>query len=281
MKICYVDESGDDGNLTTPTVNVQPLLVISGLIVDYQNLHRLTLDFLALKTNFFPGVAQHRLHLDRILHEIKGSELRKKAASNRKRERRHAIGVLDDAIDLLERCGVRLIGRAWVKGIGEQFNGRSVYTSSVQSLFNYFQIYLEQENDLGIFIADSRTATDNTRVSHSIFTQKFKQSGDDYNRILDLPTFAHSDNHAGLQLSDWVCSGIITPMVIETYCNGHVNNLHVRPRYADLKARYQERIKPLLFRYQEVNGRWRGGITVSDAIAQRPSSLLFGRSGHN
>ena len=75
MKICYVDESGDGSTLTTSTAVVQPTLVISGLIIDYQNLHRLTLDFLALKTNFFPGVAQHRLHLDRILHEIKGSEL--------------------------------------------------------------------------------------------------------------------------------------------------------------------------------------------------------------
>ncbi len=275
MKICYVDESGDDSTLTTSTAIVQPTLVISGLIIDYQNLHRLTLDFLALKTNFFPGVARHRLHLDRILHEIKGSELRRKAVSSRKRERRHAIGVLDGAIGLLERYGIRLIGRAWVKGIGRQFIGRPVYTSSVQSLFNYFQIYLEQENDLGIFIADSRTATDNTRVSHSIFTQKFKQSGDGFDRIMELPTFAHSDNHAGLQLSDWVCSGVITPMTIATYCSGHVNNLHVRPGYSDLKARYQERIKPLLFRYQEANGRWRGGITVSDAIAQRPSSLLF------
>jgi hypothetical protein len=275
MKICYVDESGDDGVLRTPTTNIQPTLVISGLIVDYENLNPLTSAFLTLITRFFPGVAHSRLHLDRILHEIKGSELRKKAASNSRRERRHAFGVFDGAVELLERYDVRLIGRVWVKGIGLPFIGRSIYSYSIQSLFTYFQRYLQEEDDLGIFIAYSRTARDNMRVSHSIFTQKFKLSGDDFDRIIDLPTFAHSDNHSGLQLSDWICSGILTPMAIETYCRGHVTNLHIRPRYADIKMRYRRRIASCQFRYQEAGGRWRGGVTVSDAIAQRPGGCLF------
>lgn len=275
MKICYVDESGDGSALATSTANTQPTLVISGLIIDYQNLQRLTLEFLTLKTNYFPGVARRRLHLDRILSEIKGSELRKKAASNSRRERTHAIGVLDKAVGLLGHHDVRLIGRAWIKGIGTPFNNRAVYTSSIQSLFASFQEYLETQDDLGVFIVDSRTARDNTRVSHSIFTQKFRVSGDKYDRIIDLPTFAHSNNHAGLQLSDWVCSGILTPMTIETYCSGHVNNLHVRPRYADLKSRFRSRIGSLQFRYQEANGRWRGGIVVADSIAHRSGRLLF------
>ncbi len=275
MKICYVDESGDGSVLATSTANTQPTLVISGLIVDYQNLQRLTLEFLTLKTKYFPGVARRQLHLDRILYEIKGSELRKKAASNGRRERTHAIGVLDKAIGLLKCYDVRLLGRAYVKGIGVPFNIRAVYTSSIQSLFDSFQEYLETQDDLGVFIVDSRTARDNTRVSHSIFTQKFKLSGDKFDRIIDLPTFAHSDNHAGLQLSDWVCSGILTPMTIETYCIGHVNNVHIRPGYAGVKNRFKDKIKSLQFRYQEANGRWRGGIVVSDSIAGRSGRLLF------
>ena len=182
---------------------------------------------------------------------------------------------MDRTADLLERYGIRLIGRVWVKGIGMPFDGRAVYTSSIQSLFQVFQEYLEQENDLGIFIADSRTVRGNTQVSHSIFTQKFKQSGDDYARIVDMPTFTHSNNHAGLQISDWVCSGILTPMAIVTYCSGYVTNVHVRPGYTNIKARYRSRIRSLQFRYQQASGRWRGGITVSDAIAQRPGGLLF------
>ena len=142
-------------------------------------------------------------------------------------------------------------------------------------MLDCFQKYLETQDDLGIFIADSRTARDNTQVSHSIFTQKFKLSGDKYDRIIDLPTFAHSNNHAGLQLSDWVCSGILTPMTIETYCVGHVNSVHVRPGYTEIKSRFKDQIKPLQFRYQEANGRWRGGITVSDSIASRSGALLF------
>ena len=72
MKICYVDESGGDGVLSSPTASIQTTLVISGLIFDYQNLNRFTLDFLGLKTRFFPKMTQGRLHLDCILPEIKG-----------------------------------------------------------------------------------------------------------------------------------------------------------------------------------------------------------------
>lgn len=276
MKICYVDESGDDGDLLSPTINIQPVLTIAGIVVDCDNLRDLTLDFLALKTRFFPKVGRSSRHLDRILTEIKGSELRKKAASGDRRERRHSFGVLDRAIDLMERNGVRIIGRVWVKGIGTPFDGRATYTYSIQSLFKMFQAYLEQEADFGVFIADSRSVRGNTQVSHSIFTQKFKQSGDDYARVVDMPTFAHSHNHAGLQISDWLCSALLTPMAIETYCTGYVRNVHVRPGYRNLKARYAPRLLPLQFRYQETPETWRGGITVSDGLAHRSGGMMFG-----
>ena len=71
MKICYVDESGDDGELVSSNVNIQPMMVISGLIVDHEHIHDLTLDFLALKTRFFPKIARSRLHLDRIFRRSK------------------------------------------------------------------------------------------------------------------------------------------------------------------------------------------------------------------
>jgi hypothetical protein len=132
-----------------------------------------------------------------------------------------------------------------------------------------------RQNDLGIVIVDSRVKRLNTQVAHSIFTQKFKSSGDLYDRIVELPTFAHSDNHAGLQIADHLCSAIITPIAIQTYCVGHVNNVHVRADYADIKTQYKDRIRAMQHRYQEANGRWRGGLTVSDAISQIGGSALF------
>lgn len=275
MQICYVDESGDDSDLLSAQSNTQPVFAIGGLIIDSEQLHALTLDFLHLKATFFPALCPSGPHLDRILPEIKGSELRKKIAIGTRQERRHAIGVLDHALDVIEGHGARYVGRVWVKAPGIPFGGRAVYTSSVQSIHEYFQSYLENIDDLGVLIADSRTFTGNVQVAHSIFTQKFKRDGDSYDRIIDLPTFAHSNNHAAIQLSDFLCSGVITPMAIETYCRGHINNLHVRPGYHRIKARYKDRIQALQYRYQRHDGRLRGGITVTDKIAGRGGGHLF------
>lgn len=275
MQICYVDESGDDSTLLSATAKTQPILVISGLIVDYASLHALTLQLLQLKTDFYPNLAEGGPHLNRILPEIKGSEVRKKAAQGTHRERRHAVGVLDRVMKIVEDNNVRVVARVWIKGIGAPFNGRAVYTSSVQAIYGCFQYYLNQNDDLGVVIADSRTFTANVQVSHSIFTQKFKQSGDEFDRVIDLPTFAHSNNHAALQLTDLVCSGILAPLAIDAYCSGYVQNQHVRPGYAALRARFADKIRTRQFRYREASGRWRGGITIADGHAARSGTLLF------
>ena len=274
MKICYVDESGDTGVLHSATSPIQPVFSIVGVIVDHANLQSMTTDFLDLKGRFFPGRGYLHEYLNRILREIKGSELRKKAADTSRRERRHAFGFLDGVVFLLEKYQVRLIGRVWIKGISQPFNGRAVYTSSIQSIYTSFECCLRETDDLGVVIADSRTARTNSQVSHSIFTQKFKVGGDDYGRIIDLPTFAHSQNHSGLQLADLVCSGIVTPMAINAYCQGHVRSVHVRPGYGQIKSRYAGRIKALQYRHLDA-GRWRGGLTVSDSISQQSGGLMF------
>ena len=134
MQICYIDESGDDSDLLSAQSNTQPVFAIGGLIIDCEQLHALTLDFLQLKTTFFPSRCPAGPYLNRILPEVKGSELRKKAAIGTRRERHHAIGVLDRALDIIEGHGARYIGRVWVKAPGIPFGGRVVYTSSVQSI---------------------------------------------------------------------------------------------------------------------------------------------------
>jgi hypothetical protein len=162
-----------------------------------------------------------------------------------------------------------------IKGIGQLFDGTAVYTSSIQAVCAYFQHYLARQDDLGIIIADSRVKRLNTQVAHSIFTQKFKSSGDLYDRIIELPTFAHSDNHAGLQISDFLCSAIITPLAVKAYCDGHLTGVHIRENYKHFPAQYALRIKTLQHRYQEQNGRWLGGIVVSDSIGKRGGGTLF------
>jgi hypothetical protein len=91
-----------------------------------------------------------------------------------------------------------------------------------------------------------------------------------------LPTFGHSENHAGLQICDIVRSALLSPIACFAYCTGHVNNVHVQPRAADLRRRYGEQLKALQYRYQNsVTGRYEGGLVVSDAIARRNDSLMF------
>ena len=95
-------------------------------------------------------------------------------------------------------------------------------------------------------------------------------------RPLELPTFGHSENHAGLQVCDLVCSALLYPIACFAYCTGHVNNVHVQPRAADLRHRYGRSLKALQYRYRNpATNRYEGGVVVSDAIGQQNGSLMF------
>ena len=277
MRLCYVDEAGCTGTLPSPTSPIQPVFVLIALAFDSTALPDLTREYLAIKQRFYPKANTTGHHLDMVLSEIKGGELRKKATIGNSRERRHAIGVYDKTLDLIERFGGEVFGRVWVKGIGVPVNGRSVYTYSIQDIFATFQEFLvsRPREESGIVIADSRNKAKNAQVSHSVFTRKFAAAGDAFSRIVEMPTFGHSDNHVGLQLADFVCSALVFPFAVHTYCTGQVSNLHVRPQYQALKSRYAQRLKNLQFRYRDASGRWRGGITVSDVLGHRSGAHLF------
>ena len=278
MHGCFIDEAGDLGALGSPPLpNDQPVLAIGGLLVDVTHLASLTDNFLNLKQQYFPGLPYpSAMPLDRILPEIKGADIRSNATRGTPRQRRHAIGFLDRILGLLQHHDAKLVARIWVKGIGLPFDATSVYTSSIQGICSYFEHYLTQTNGTGICIADSRNKFKNVSVSHSIFTRKFSSAAPSYQRLVELPTFGHSDNHAGLQICDIVCSSLLYPIACFAYCTGHVNNVHVQPRAADLRRRYGEQLKALQYRYQNsVTGRYEGGLVVSDAIARRNGSLMF------
>lgn len=276
MKICYVDEAGCTGTLPSSSSNIQPTLVVGGIIIDYGRLHYLTDRFLNLKQRFFPKIAPTSTsHMGWMLKEIKGSDLRRAACSNSRNERRHAMTFMREIINLCEVNNAKIVGRVWVKGVGRPVDGTAIYTFSLQSIYENFQNYLETEGDVGFVIVDSRLKHLNTQVAHSIFTQKFKGTGDSYDRIIELPAFSHSDNHAGIQVVDILISSIITPIAINTYCSGYVNSVHVRPRYANIRDQFSDRVRLLQHRYMEASGRFRGGFVVSDGIGQRSGALMF------
>lgn len=275
MLLCYIDEAGDTGSLPAKTSPIQPVVIICGLAVEHVKLSDLTHRFIALKKNFFPNlIPQGRRYLDWMLREIKGAEIRKSVCSTDRGESRQAIGFLDKIVDLLTEYDVKIFGRVWIKEIGRAIRGHAIYTSSIQAICTTLQKLLIESRSSAFIIADSRNHSLNTRVAHSIFTRKFKSDGDDYPSIFELPAFGHSDNHAGLQLCDLVCSALLFPMATDAYCNGYVENLHVRPGYSILRDRYGSALSHLQYRYPE-NGRYRGGITTDDKLGQRSGALLF------
>lgn len=277
LKICFIDEAGDLRKLgNPPRRNDQPVLVVGGLFVDAGNLADITHEFLQLKSTFFPGLRGFpAMPLDRILHEIKGSELRRDALRGTAREYRHTIGFLDRIFGLLRRHDIKVVARIWIKALGEPFKGTSVYTSSIQSICGYFEHYLATTESVGSCIADSRDKPKNSNVSHSIFTQKFG-TANRYQRLIELPTFGHSDNHAGLQICDIVCSALLYPIACRAYCADYVKNIHVLPSADRLWHRYGSQLRSRQHRYLNLEtGRDDGGIVVSDPANRRSASLMF------
>ncbi|MEX2323893.1 MAG: DUF3800 domain-containing protein [Acidimicrobiia bacterium] len=278
MYLCYVDEAGDAQPIplasASPTV-VAPVFVLGGLIIDASEVGALSAAYLDLKTRFYPGLMSSLSHhLDSVLVEVKASDIRRAVRSGSRDERRTAIGFVDRVFDLLETHDARLIARVWVKTPGASFNGRSTYTYSMQALCRAFQQYLISNDGEGMVVADSRTHQLDERVAHSLYTMKHRVLGDELNRVVEVPTFGRSGNHVGLQIADLV-NGVLFPMATRTYCAGVITGVHVAPQYDTLRMRYGSRFQDLQYRYSDISGRWRGGITVSDPVGRQPGSALF------
>lgn len=276
MYILYLDESGCTGTLPAATSNVQPVFILAGVIIEQTRLQVLTSEFLHLKQRFFPGLLPRDTeYLNWVLAEIKGAELRKQLWKGTRRERRHALVFFHNLLLLFEQHSLRVVGRVWIKGIGAPFKGRSVYTYSVQSCCQSLESFLSGEKSDGVIIADFRFRNQNSVVSHSVFTQKFMAAGDQYAHLAEMPVFGHSNNHVGIQMADLLCSGLLFPMAVQTYCTGYVSNMHVHHEYAILKDRFGHRLSKLQHRYQREDGQWTGGIVVSDGIAGRSGAALM------
>jgi hypothetical protein len=279
VQICYVDEAGDTRDLAAapPHGNITPVLVIAGLVVDQRLLDNLTRAFVETKARFYPGlVANCATRLERILPEIKGADLRRAVRTGApRRNRTQTIGFLDALMDLLEYHDAKIFGRVWVKVPGGRCDARAMYTFSVQAICADFQNFLEGTGDSGIVIADSRNPGPNASVAHSIFTQKFKVDGDRYPRVLEMPVFGHSQNHAGIQIADLLCSALLFPMATRRYCTGHVANVHVDAGFAQLTRRYGQRLRAMQHRYVDDLGHSQGGITVSDPVGMQHSGRLY------
>lgn len=274
MYICYVDESG---GFEAPDAapNATPLMALAGLIIRADVVRPLTADYLDIKRRFFPEAMTGRL--DDVLMEIKGSDLRRALRSPTRRERRHAIGVLDGVVGLVEEYDLRLVGRIWIKASAEALEPRASYAYATQGIAEHFSNFLKQYRDLGLLLCDGRDHHQDAQVAHSIFTMKHGRRGDRFPLLIEVPAFGRSVNHVGLQLADIIASGLLFPMAARVYCAGQASGVHTHRSFDELRRRYARRLRSRQHLYSDGSGRVRGGIVVSDKLGRQPSGRLFER----
>jgi Protein of unknown function (DUF3800) len=107
-----------------------------------------------------------------------------------------------------------------------------------------------------------------------VFTQKWRTGGDPYPPLMEVPLFAHSNNHVGLQLADLIASTFVFPMAAHSY-GAPVTSVHNSSRYRAVHTDYGPRLRNMQYRYRDETGRWRGGMVVSDSAGKRSGSRLF------
>lgn len=274
MYLCYIDESGDSGKLNPGNETDTPAYVVVGLVIEQALLRDITNDFLSIKRVFYPREMSTEYPLNDILYEVKGESIRKLIRKGNRRNFSHAIGYLDAIVSLLGRYSALLFAKGLVKGVDVENSDSGFYGSAIQHIGKHFHHLISEKRTQGMIIADSRRQVQNSRVAHTMFTQLFGAQHYRYTKLMELPTYAHSQNHAMIQIADIVCSSIVFPMIVDVYCGG-LNNVHVTPKYASLRCRYKESIKAMQYRYFE-DSRWQGGVLVTDGSgAGRRTSALF------
>ena len=275
MYFCYVDESGA---LEPPdeTRNSTPVMVVLGIIIDADHIPQITRDFLDIKRYYLPQLFRGPRSLNDILTEVKGSSLLKMTRGASFRHRHQAAGMRTAVLNMLERYGCRIIGRVWIKELGVRMNPNA-YSYSMQDLALHFGHFLLAHDSRGVLIGDSRSPAENASVAHSLFTQKWRAAGDPYQRLMEVSLFAHSQNHAGIQLADLVASTLVFSMAAAAYGAPPVS-VHSSPRYHDVRDAHGDALDRLQYRYEDAAGRRRGGLVVSDRARGRSGALLFNTS---
>ncbi|MBR5548674.1 MAG: DUF3800 domain-containing protein [Kiritimatiellae bacterium] len=277
MFMCYVDESGDTGLFDANERNSQPVFLLCALIVNQSHLESITREVIRLKQKHFPSYSQGAQHWhDWLKVEVKGANIRRALREETHKSRRHILGFLSEVVSLLESHDARISARVYIKTPSAEFKGASVYSAAMQRLAQTFEDKLMRENDKGVIVLDSRNKVKNVPVAHSLFTWNLSAHGTAYRYMAELPLFGHSDNHALLQLVDWVASGILSPMATSAFCGQYsATCIHASHDYDIIRETFGQRIKSLQYRYER-DGHKLGGIHVLGGNCRLNPLLIFG-----
>lgn len=281
MQLCYVDESGKAETLTEADAQQQPVVVIAGVSFPESELTGITGEWIALKARFYPGLARRgqKGWLDGILHDLKGTSLRRGfRARATNRQRAHATSLISETLSLLERHDGRIIGRIWLKALDDPNDDMRIHTSSLHFICAAFHAGLSND-ERGMVVVDSQTYQHNFRLAHSMFTLRFAKKPL-HDRLVDMPVFGHSDNHAGLQIADLLCSAVLAPIACAVYGGGYASwNKHCDSGFLDIRERFGTRLERLTYDWDNTRlGRESSSVVVHDPNMKRPTRLMWGPS---
>ena len=201
----YIDESGNPEGYHIPIQGSEtPLFVLTSLCIHETNWRNVTHDLNYLKQRFFKNeIGAEPPHY----FEIKGNDLTR--PGNRNNRRNHAY--LDSILRLCDKYTLPFFSVIIRKDHITPTNKTSLYTMSLQYLVERFQIFLDDNNDNGLMIIDSRVHNIDFQVAQSHLSFVFGNiTGKQCNRIIEAPMFTDSRLTAGLQLVDTVSSCIYT-----------------------------------------------------------------------
>lgn len=209
---------------------------------------------------------QHSPHrIQRIRAGVKGVSLRRSWADGANSGQLElATEALDGLFDLLDRYEASLLGQVYIKSGERPFYGQQLYELAIDSIASLFQLFLEERDDQGVIVIDSRNDIGRHNTTRALFATKLAPEGDGLSRIIELPVHGNDLNHAGLQMADWVASGLFLPISVRAYrpdanWSGSGND----PGYDALTARYLPRIKVRSYT-SILDGQPVGGLSVAD-----------------
>ncbi len=283
MHLCYIDESGKAEQLTRADTTQQPVVVIAGVTLPEECLRHITHDWIKLKARFYPDVARmaRRGWLDAILHDVKAANLRKGfRRSATTRQRKHSTGMIDGTLRILEKYECRLVGRIWVKKLDTPNEDMAMHQSSLQFICDAFHSQIPAD-ERGMVVVDSQTYWHNHRLAHSVFSQRFAAEPK-HQKLADMPVFGHSDNHAGLQIADLLCSALLAPIACAVYAGRYEKwNVHCYSSFLDIRERFGRRVGALTFTWPNPKtGTESASLVVNDPIGKRGTNLMWEPAAH-
>lgn len=208
MFLIYVDESGSPNPHSEPLLDGQtPIFVLASLVLHADAWRTVDRTYLNLKKQFFSKEIGTR-RPER--YEVKGSDLAR--PSNSGSRRRHTF--VRRVMELCSSNGMAGFAITFRKNPVRPTAKTSMYTMGLQYLVERFSHFLEEthlglttgldaQHAQGIIVADTRMRNLDLNVATSYLSFIFGHpTGQQCVRLIEAPTFTHSELSVGIQLTD-------------------------------------------------------------------------------